>query len=257
MKLHALRPVVAMAVRNRAPLPLVVLGISLISRAMAPTHVVWDGSELQAMFALVVYGALVPVLVIAVASSWLRGDDAPWAWALARPVTRTRWLRATLLVDVVTLALCLGVARWIVGPLPSLWLGGWRGALERELGYGALLVAVYATAAFAGTRGASAIGAAFYVAVLGAATMCTDFAASWVAHTHMFDHYPSSSLFELPSVATSTFLALFAGLAVRRAALGLPARPRIQEPIGLAAMAVALAIGFPWVLATAVRWFLA
>lgn len=273
MKLRALRPVVVAAARNRFPLPLVVLGVTLFSRAMDPGRVYWSGSDMQSVFALVVYGALIPVLVIAMASGWLRGDDTPWSWALARPVTRARWLRATLAVDVVTIVLCVAIARWILGRLTYSWFGGWLGGTERLAGYAALLATVYASAAFAGARGSTAIGAAFHVAVCAAFTMATHAAAAFSAHHEMFtrdwrtltevgvrrDGFTAVSyaLSQLPTVPTLWIVAVLAVIATRRAALALPARPRIQDPTGLAAIAVALAITFPWVLSSVVRWWIA
>lgn len=257
MKLRALRPVVEMAVRNRFPLPVVVIALTLLGRAMHSGTAQWQGSEMQSAFAAVIYGALLPVLVIAVGSSWLRGDDTPWSWAFARPVTRTRWLNATLVVDLLTVAICVALTQWIIGSAPHVWIGGWFGEVERMVGYAAVLVLVYCGAAFAGARGASAIGAAFHVAVLAAATVCAEGASSSVYSEMLGSAFTRHLLLELPSVPTLTIIAAIAVLATRRAALALPVRPRLRDITGLVALAVALAITFPWALSTVALWLFA
>lgn len=152
--------------RTRWPLPLVVLFVACVARVSGPSRLHWFGSDLQGIIAAILYLALVPMFVIAFASAWLRGDIGAWSWALARPVSRTRWLLALLVVDVATLAMCIGCVLLVVGPLPRTWLGPWEGG-ERIYAYVALLAAVYSVAALAGARGASAIGASLYVVALG------------------------------------------------------------------------------------------
>lgn len=259
--IRSMQPVIATAVRNRLPLPLITLAIALFAPAFASGRVEWFESEIQAVFAAVLYVALIPLLVIAVASTWLRGDDGPWAWALARPVTRGRWLRATLLVDALTLLACIALTRWVVGQLPDQWFGAWDGE-TRPYAYAALITTIYASAAFGGARGATAIGASLYVVAAGAMTAalhaCAEIGATAAFETQIWriaaDEWPSGPRFgdgdgdlelfsSLPSLPTLVIAAGFAVAAVGGAAARLPARPGLQpllRPMFIAAIGVAV-----------------
>jgi len=268
--IRSMRPVIVTAARSRWPLPLITFAVALSLRAMSSGPVEWRSSEMHAVAAAILYGALIPVLVIALASAWLRGDDGPWSWALARPVTRTRWLRTTLLIDVVTVLACIALARIVIGPLPYNWIPVWPGESGRGLGYAALLVAVYSAAAFGGARGGSAIGGslcvvalAAYAMVLGACAAISEMTAVDVlieARWFVSDGWwwplaARDSIGSLPTLPSMSFIACFAIIAIRRTALDLPQRPRVRALAGLAAVAISIAVVAPWLLIIAVFWW--
>lgn len=261
--IRSMRPVIETAVRSRWVLPLVALGITGFFRGAHAGGARWDASEMQSVAAMICYCGLVPVLAVALASTWLRGDDGPWTWALARPVSRRRWLSTTLMVDVATLAACLAVVWLMIGELPSQWLSGWSGPVERMLGYVGLLAAIYASAAFAGARGASAIGATLYVVGVAAFVMVLHGVAALSENVAVetliaprWANDPSSShlwrrlvraLETMPSASTMVAVAGFTVIAIGRAASGLPSRPRYSMLLDLAAIATMLAIAVPWI----------
>jgi hypothetical protein len=156
--------VVRSLLRSRLPLPLIPLGSSLLIRANHSGRVDWSGSDLQGVLAAIVYLAVIPMLSIVLATGWMRGEVGPWSWALARPISRARWLGITLLVDVATLAVSVLMAWLVIGDLPYRWLGPWPGQGMRELGYAALLTIIHCSAALAGARGSSAVGGGMYAA---------------------------------------------------------------------------------------------
>jgi hypothetical protein len=271
-----MRPVVLKLASSRWPLPLITLGLALFLRAADPGRIAWRASDMQSIAGAILYGALIPVLVIALASSWLRGDDGPWAWALARPVTRARWMRTTLLIDVVTVLACIGLARVVIGPMPNHWIQTWMQEFGRTSGYAALIVAVYAAAAFGGARGNSAIGGALCVVAFAAFAMvlnaCAAVSEVIIRETLRAGGFYSTysvyafywwgaaamrSFGTLSSLTSMTIIAGIAIIAIRRTARELPQRPRLASLTGLATIAIALAITAPWVLSAVVLWWIA
>lgn len=179
----SLRAPMLASARVRWPLPIVVVVIASITRLAGSGRTDWLGSDMQAIIGAIIYLALLPLFVIALASGWLRGDIGGWTWALARPVSRTRWCSALLLIDVATLAACIAGAMLVLGSLPRVWLGPWSGS-ERALGYVAMLASVYSASAIAGARGATAIGASLYVIALAALMLgATELAKAAVSGT--------------------------------------------------------------------------
>jgi hypothetical protein len=270
--IRSMRPVIVTAARSRWPLPIITLAVALFLRAMDSGRVDWPSSDMQVVAAAVLYGALIPVLVIALASSWLRGDDGPWSWALARPVTRGRWLRTTLMIDVVTVLACVAFARMVIGPLPHNWIPAWLGESGRAGGYAAVLIAVYSAAAFGGARGSSAIGASLCVVAFAAYVMLLNACAAISEKTAVdvllqgFRFHLSGwselrtaqrSLESVPMLSSTGIIAGFAIIVIRRTALELPQQPRMRPLAGLAAVAISIAVVAPWVLIVVVMQWIA
>lgn len=256
--------VVRSLLRSRLPLPLLPLGSALVIRASHSGRVDWFGSDLQGVLAAIEYLAIIPMLSIVLATGWLRGEVGPWSWALARPITRTRWLGTTLLVDLATLAASVFVAYLVIGDLPDRWIGPWSGDGVRELGYLALLVIVHCGAALAGARGASAIGggihAATFTAVLlamHALTIATveitgaklgRHSLSW---WHLWREITSigaptrlgrAPLDQSLAIAPVMLIACATIILTLRACRALPARPRLS-PVVVALAIVGVAVG--------------
>jgi len=127
----------------------------------------WVGSESQMTIAIVVLWLTLPVFVSMLATPLLRGEHAPLAWSLARPIPRTRLLGSIVVLDLLTIAACM-LAAWVVlegfGDTTSL-LGG------RSSGLSPLVVAVgyaplYMLAAIAGSRTSSAVRASGTAALI-------------------------------------------------------------------------------------------
>ncbi|MBC8068096.1 MAG: hypothetical protein IAG13_07170 [Deltaproteobacteria bacterium] len=208
-------------------------------------------SDIQSALAVVIYTALIPMLTIAMAAGWLRGDAAPWSWALARPISRARWLGTTLLIDVATVLLCVTMASWMLGPLPHHWIGPWPGAGIRQLAYVTMLVLIYAAAAFAGARGGSVIAGALYAAGLGALVIVCNLLASIVEQFTRHSLFNDDSLsimlaltraayFDgrgslVPAVSSITTLLVittFVAIVLTRTAVRSPARPSFRSLVG-------------------------
>ena len=153
------------ALRSRWPLPPAVALVATMGRALHVGPADWIGSEIHGIFGAIVYLGLLPLLAITTGSAWLRGDLGAWTWALARPISRRRWLAWMLVIDVGTLLACVCVGAWLLGPMPSNWIGPWSGA-ARPVGYLAMLCAIYCAAAVGGTRGSSAVAVSSQVLVL-------------------------------------------------------------------------------------------
>jgi hypothetical protein len=242
----SMRPVIMPGIRERLPLPLVTLAICSIMRVFLGDSENWFGGDHQSAIAIVVYGALIPMFTVAMASGWLRGDATPWAWALARPVSRVRWLGTTLLIDIATLIVCVASASCVLGTLPIQWFASFPGAGIRETSYALVLALVYAASAFAGARGASAVGAAMYVAALSAAFIAVMTVANLVEI--MFDSavrgygrsvvdaleraFPLSSRTlvyqELSATIVLPIMSAFAVFALLRTAARCPGRPSFR-----------------------------
>jgi hypothetical protein len=228
-------PIVRSLARTRCLLPLLPLAVAVIMRAGFSGRMDWQGSDHQSVLAVVVYSMVMPMLTIALASGWLRGEVGPWAWALARPIARGRWLATTLVVDIATLAMGLVLAYAVIGEMPRRWIGPWPDETTRELGYAALLVLVYCGAAFAGARGSNAIGATIYSAIAVASSVAVS--SLWRAVASQWSS--NDILADLVALQTILVLALAAIAIVVVSGRGLPARPRLSvaaKPLALAVL---------------------
>ena len=255
--------IVRSLLRSRLPLPLLPLCSALFIRAMHSGRVDWRGSDLQGVLAALEYLAVIPMLGIVLATGWFRGEIGAWSWALARPIARTRWLGVTLLVDVTTLVVSVLAAYLVIGELPDRWVGPWPGSGLRELGYAALLAIIHCAAAFAGARGASAIGGSMYavgfvgamIATRALATMTsevalgvgTEYGVRWHLIWRELTTMGAPQTFHLEPLDAINALGivlLFAcvGLIVLiRTGRCLPARPRLAPSIGAIACSATIA----------------
>lgn len=253
----SLRPVAISIIRERLPLPFVTLAVTsfLHLKHRAAGGVIDD--DLRTLFGLLVYLGLIPMLVVAMASSWLRGDGAPWAWALARPVSRARWLCTTVSIDLATVVACCACASITVGPPPRIGLGLAASLDLTLLAYAAVLWLIYAAAAFAGARGGSAIAGALHasglmalvtaVTALGSAVEAFIAAAllgydvsffSAIQSAISLNHYDTFAL-EVTVLAPLLVMSAFVSVALLRVAARAPARPRFAQllaPVGTAVL---------------------
>jgi hypothetical protein len=268
----SMRPVLMAALRDRWALPLVPLAITLVMRIAGESDNGWIGSELQIVVALVVFLALIPMLAIAMATGWLRGDAVPWSWAWARPISRARWLLGTLMVDLVVLLACVMLSSLVLGTLPLRGLGPWPGGGPREIGYAAVLAMTYGAAAFAGARGATAIGGALHVAVLAtlgsATTVLATLTEDLLEHRylgHSFHWYlalrgvPFHDSGRIDDEAQSFAIAIvmlaFVTIIVLRAAARSPAPPRLRAVIAPLALAALFGgVLAPWTIFAVTTW---
>jgi hypothetical protein len=145
--------------RSRCMILAAVTAMSLLS-SYGRFSDTWDGSSEQwVSWALIGY-LVIPTLAALLASSTFRGEHASWSWALARPVGR-RTLFATLIgMDLITLLLCLGIARLAIGSmLPTPMFSGLVDDAGPLLLVG-VVFGLYATVAAAAARGAAFLKAA-------------------------------------------------------------------------------------------------
>lgn len=108
-----MRPTIAL-LRASVPVRLAILGGIVIgalgARCMGGE---WNGSDEQVIGLMVVELGVGPVFAAMLGGTLVRGEHAPWAWGLARPIGRASFAAANVLAD---LAL-LGVASMIVGSI--------------------------------------------------------------------------------------------------------------------------------------------
>lgn len=78
----------------------------------------WEGSDAQIFAAMVASYGLVPIFAAMLGGALVHGEHAPWSFALARPISRRRWVMTCLAMDVATLYLALLTVNVIVGSAP-------------------------------------------------------------------------------------------------------------------------------------------
>jgi len=126
----------------------------------------WEGSDEQALVAMLLEYGLVPIFAAMLGAALIHGEHAPWSWGLARPISRGRWAATSIAMDALTLVLAVTAIRTIVGEVPGavqndiLQAVGLRFMPELGGGIGPLLVlASYVGAGVGAARGHSTLRA--------------------------------------------------------------------------------------------------
>ena len=151
--------IVRATVRTRLMLVATTIFCGLFMRvayAFADSGRAWHLSELHETSTLVLLGLVLPTFAALLGAMLLRGEHAPWTWALARPVGRARLLAVIAAVDATTIAACVGMTALVFEGLGETALGFPIAALAGSY------TMVYLAAAIGGARGMPSLrGATF------------------------------------------------------------------------------------------------
>lgn len=186
----------------------------------------WIGSERQSIAIIVIQLGVLPVFAAMFGGALISGEHAPWAWGLARPITRARWAAVIVATDLVTLAVATGLCLAILGSPPDLLgstllgdvslVGSWPRATVGP----ALALLTYLGAALGATRGHSTLRALpvalGYVAPAVLLTSVLLWADRGIAGLFVIDAWPTppgSGLVELADEFDEFVLAALVSLA--------------------------------------------